>query len=381
MLQRRNGALCRCHRHRAGIAPERRGQKVAVPEHRLALREVRDRPACGVARGITRMGEEVGRRAVTLRLPGVRVDGIGREPEGRRLALPGLTERDLVHVALGRPGHQRGAGGEVSVPGRRAETTLGHCGLDLRAARRERLDHLAGDARDLEAAVFVRLLDPVPEFAEALGQFRPVDRPDRHVLAVEAVVHHRPPLAVPALDHVGDHAVRVELGIEVARGVVAEGRGHHLLAAHADHRARRLVLHPGPDGVLLDPREGPAHRLVVRLGDALVAAHHRHEGDRLRGREGHVAPGTVLDPAVLAAPAELRPVRNLALEDLAEGVRVDRAREPEGLGALARPATGLAVRRVILGVVAVALVIARALGRGGDDAERGYHRAVPAPAH
>ncbi len=136
----------------------------------------------------------------------------------------------------------------------------------------ERFDHLTGDARDLEAAVFVRLLDPVSEFLQSLGQLRPVDGADRHLLAVEAVVHHGAPLAVPALDHVGDHAVRVELGIEVARGVVAEGCRHHLLPAGANHGSRRLVLHPGPDGVPLNPGEGLAHRLVVRLDDPLVAA-------------------------------------------------------------------------------------------------------------
>ena len=202
---------------------------------------------------------------------------------------------------------------------------------------------------------------PYPRSRSPFGQLRPVDCADRHLALEQPVVDHRPPLAVFALDHVGDHAVRVELGIEVARGVVAEGRGHHLLAADADHGARRLVLYPGPDGVLLDPGKGLAHRPVVRVDDALVAAHHREQRDRLRRRQCDVAAGAVVDLAVFAAPAELGAVRDLALEDLAEGIRIDRTREPERLRALAGPAAGLFVGRVVLGVVAVALVVARTL--------------------
>ena len=58
----------------------------------------------------------------------------------------------------------------MGILGRRAETALRHCRLDLRAPCGERLDHVAGHAGDLEAAVGVCLLDPVPEFPEALGQ-------------------------------------------------------------------------------------------------------------------------------------------------------------------------------------------------------------------
>ena len=163
--------------------------------------------------------------------------------------------------------------------------------------------------------------------------------------------------------------MRVQLGVEVARGIVAEGRGHHLLAAHADHGPRRLVLHPGPDSVLLDPREGPAHRPVMRLDDAPVATYHREQRDRLWRREGDVAAGAMMELPVLAAAPELRPVRHLALEDPAEGVRIDRPREPEGRRTLARPAARFPVRRVVLGVIAVALVVAGTLGGRRDLAD------------
>ena len=355
------------HRHRAGIAAEGRRQEVGVPEHRLALREVRDGPARGVRRGRARRRGEVRGGARTLRLAGMRVDGFGGEPERPRLELPGLAQRDRVHVALGRPRHQGGARRKVRVLGRRAEAALGH----------RRLDHLAGDARDLEAPVRVRLLDRVAEVLQPAGELRPVDRADCHLLPVEAVVDHRPPFAVLALDHVGDHAMGMQLGIEVARSVVAESRGHHLLVTCADHRTRRLVLDPGPDGVLLDPGEGLPHRLVVRVHDPPVAAHHRYERDRLRRRERDVAAGAVPDLPVRPPAAELRPVRDPALEDPPEDIRIDRTREPERLGALAGPAAGLAVCRVVLRVVAVPLVVARTLRRRGDDADRGDHYRRP----
>jgi len=110
---------------------------------------------------------------------------------------------------------------------------------------------------------------------------------------------------------------------------------------------------------LLDLREGLAHRLVVRVNDALVTAHHSEQRDRLRRRERDVAVGAVLDLAVRAAAVEPQPVGNLVLEDLAEGIRIDWAREPERLRALAGPAAGLAVREIVFRVVAVLLVVGR----------------------
>ena len=374
VLECRDRTLGRLGRDRSGIAAERRGQQVIVPEHRQAFGEVCDRPARGFPRSVARMREEVGWGTLTLRLPGVVPDRFGREPQCRRLEFPGLVQRTLVHVALGRSRHEVRAGRDLRILGRCAEAPLGHRRLDLRAPRRERLDHVAGDARDLETPVRVRFLDPVAEVLQPLRELRPVDRADRHLALEQPVVDHRPPLAVAALDHVGDHAVRVELGVEVARGVVAEGCGHHLLPAHADHRLRRRILHSRLDRVLLDPRERLPHRLVVRLDDAPVAAHHRQERDRLRCGERDVAAGAVLDLPVLAAPADLGPVRDPAFEDLPEGGRIDWPREPERLGPLAGPAAGLPVRGVVLRVVAVALVVARTLRRRSDLADRGYHR-------
>ena len=152
---------------------------------------------------------------------------------------------------------------------------------------------------------------PYPKVLETPGKLGPVDRADRHLVPVEPVVDHRSPLPVLALHHVRHYGMGVELGVEVAGSVVAEGCGHHLLAAGVDHHAARLVLHPGLDGVPFDPAEGPCDGPVVRGHDPVVTTHQRHEGDRLGSRKRDVAARPVMDLSVLVPLAQVRAVRDL----------------------------------------------------------------------
>ena len=179
--------------------------------------------------GLPRTLPVVGRtRSVTARLPaslpsrGLRDKHPRVEAETGRLFLPTLPERFLVDVALVRAGHQRRALGETLIPGSVAETARFHRCLDLGAPRRERLDGRARYARDLEAPVGMGLLDAVADLHEPPRQFAPVHGADQHLRGVEPLVGHRAPLAVLAPDHVGEHAMRVKLRIEVAGSVVAE---------------------------------------------------------------------------------------------------------------------------------------------------------------
>ena len=406
-------------RHLAGVPGERGGEQVGAREHRLALREMRDgpfhRPCRGRFRDALRAPIAAGRRHVraTLQhgfaaaprpiaahatLPGLRCHRAGRRVPagalplralGRRLrpehtgveaeiaglALPDGRELVAVDVALGGATHERGPLGEARIVGRAAHAAFGHPRLDLGAAGRERLDHLAGDARNLEPAVGMGLLDPVAQPPEPARELAAVDGPDQHLRLIELLVGHGPPFAVLALHHVGDHGMAVELRIEVARRVVAERGGDHLLPALADHPARRRVLHPGLGGVALDPGKRRLHGTVVDVGHAGVAADQRGQRDRLRGREGDVAAGAVEQLAVAVAAPELAPgaVGHLAFQDGAEDVRVDRTLEPERVGALACPGARLPVLRIVPGVVAVLLVVGDALGGRGDGADRGHH--------
>ena len=122
-----------------------------------------------------------------------------------------------VDVTFRRPAHQRRALGEARVVRRGAHPSLGHPRLDLGAPGGERLDDLARHARDLEAPVGMGLLDCVAEPCEPARELAAVDGPDQHLRFVELLVGHGAPLAVLSLHHVGEHRVRVELGVEVAR--------------------------------------------------------------------------------------------------------------------------------------------------------------------
>ena len=155
---------------------------------------------------------------------------------------------------------------------------------------------------------------------------------------------------------------------------MAERGRDHLLIAGPDHRPRGGVAHPCLYGVLLDPAERRHDRLVVRLDDPIVAAHHRHQADGLGRAQGHVPARTVRDAAVDLLAPETAAARHLAFEHRPETFGIDRAGEAERLGALARPGARFPVRAVVPGVVAVLLEIAHALRRRGDLADGRYHR-------
>ena len=215
-------------------------------------------------------------------LAGFQLRGAGNkrprvEAELRRLPVPAFPERLLVDVALLGTGHQRRALGEPLVPGRIAEPAFVHRRLDLGAPRRERLHDLARHTGDLEAPIGVRLLDRIAEPRQLPRQLAPVERADQHLGGVELFVGHGAPLAVLALNDIGQHGMGMKLRIEIARSVVGKRRGDHALAAGADHAARLRVLHPGLDGVVFDPGEGARYGPVVRGDDAPVAADQSRE--------------------------------------------------------------------------------------------------------
>ena len=309
-------------------------------------------------------------------LAGGGVHRVGREPEFGRLPFPALAQRILVDVALVRAGHQRRTLGEARVGTRGPETPRRHRRLDLGAPGRERLDDLARYARDLEPPVGVGLLDTVAEFRQLPRQLGAVHHADELLAPVERFVGHGAPLAVPALDHVGEHGMGMELRVEVARGLVSEGGDDRLLVAGADHAPRLRVLHAGLDDVPFDPSEGALHRFVVSGDDAAIAADQGGERDRLGRGEGEVASGTVMDVALPVPASETiaRSVGHLSREYVLERVRVDGTFEAERLGALAGPGAGVAVGGVVPGVVAVAFVVGHALRRRGDGADRDDHQ-------
>ena len=168
----------------------------------------------------------------------------------------------------------------------------------------------------------------------------------------------------------------VELRVEVARGVVSEGRGDHLLATGANHAPGFGVLETGLDGIALDPVDCARDRPVVRFDDAPVATDERNERNRLRRRQRHVTAGAVLDIAFAIDAPELAPfaVRYLAGEHVFERLRIDFAHKAQLIRALAGPGARRLVIGIVLRVVAVALVVGDALGRRGDGADGRHHQ-------
>ena len=171
--------------------------------------------AAGCPRSENRSGKG---RSRSARL---RAHGFGRKPELRRLAIPRPSKLPLVHVPLPRPRHQRRTVPELRILQRRPFIPRRHRRLDLRPPRRKPLHYVPRHPRDLEPAVPMRLLDPVPQILETLGKLSPVDRADRHLVPVEPVIDHGPPLPVLALDHVRHYGMGMELRVQARVRVTA----------------------------------------------------------------------------------------------------------------------------------------------------------------
>ena len=151
----------------------------------------------------------------------------------------------------------------------------------------------------------------------------------------------------------------MELRIQVAARQVAEGRRCHAVGLHPRPAAGLRVVAPGLKQLRLDEAQRGAHRLVVRPDYARPGAagrvDQRLQRDRLGCREGHVHAGPVLVLAVAKPPEAKLGAGHVACENALEAFRIDRPVQAEQRRRLAVPATGLAVLRVVPGVVAVRL--------------------------
>ena len=81
-----------------------------------------------------------------------------------------------------------------------------------------------------------------------------------------------------------------------------------------------------------------------------------------------------MEVAVAILLAQLPSVWNMAIQNPLERVGFHRPGQSNGLGPAASLGAGFLVSRIVLGVVAVFLVVAHALGGGGNRADGGYHQ-------
>ena len=160
----------------------------------------------------------------------------------------------------------------------------------------------------------------------------------------------------------------VQLRIQVAARQVAEGRRDHAVGLHPRPAAGLTLVAPGLEQLRLDEAQCGAHRLVVcphhpcaRLGRRIDQ---RLQRDRLGRREGHVHAGPVLVLAVAKPPEPKVGARHVAGKHGLEAFRPDGSVQAQQRRRLAVPAAGLAVLRVVPGVVPVHLEVVHRRGGG-----------------
>ena len=293
------------------------------------------------------------------------------EPLARSHRLPPAVA--LCRRELGCLGAARGERRELALARRAFPPARLEMRADFGGAGRERLDHRARHAGDVERAV-ARILrgdGRVAERLDAGAQGRGEHRAHDVLAVVQRVGAQRPPLAVGRLRRVGDDAMDVELRLAVAVDVVEEGRGDKLARS-----LRLLVLpvpHPRLGEVALGPAKGRRRRLADRAYEACIAADKCKDRQRLRRRHRQVPPWAML----AALGIELAAVGQLAGKDLREPVGIDRAVEAE----LGRPCPAPCTRVMSLvgGVIVVAGIIARRVAGRADDADRDHRRCAATP--
>ena len=246
---------------------------------------------------------------------------------------------------------------------------------DLLPARREGVERLLGPAGDLEARHRSdhRLLEFVAEIHQAARQLIAVVGADQQAAGTEPSHVQAAPRAVRAPGHVGDDAVGVELGIEVAAGQMPEGPCHHALRPAALSLARCRIVHARHEEIPLDHVEGRPDRLVMGPDHPLVAHDEGLERNRLRGRERDVDARAVLVLAVPRPPQTDVGAGNMAGEDGFEGLRFDVTAKGKVAGRRTVPEACPAVFRVVLRIVSVLLEIVHRHGSGRDGGDGGDH--------
>ena len=162
--------------------------------------------------------------------------------------------------------------------------------------------------------------------------------------------------------------MRVQLRVEVAARQVAEGCRDHAVGLHPRPATRLRVVAPGLEQLRLDEAQRGAHRLVVRphhprarLGPRVDQ---RLQRDRLGCREGHVHAGPMLVLTVAKPPQAKFGAGHVACEDSLEAFWIDPPVQAEQIRRLAVPAAGLAVLRVVPGVIPVDLEVVHRPGGG-----------------
>ena len=146
------------------------------------------------------------------------------------------------------------------------EVPLRHPCERFPAPRREALERRPVVARNLEARhpAHHRRRRRVAHLLEPALQLVTVVRPNQLLRTLHRGELGASPAPRTVAGHVRDHAVRVQLRVEVAARAVAEGRRHQPVGLHPGALAGGGIISAGLEQLRLDEVEGRAHRLVMR---------------------------------------------------------------------------------------------------------------------
>ena len=297
-----------------------------------------------------------------------------------RALLPCLLQDLPLRLRLAPPRVER----RLLCPGGRVlPAPVLHVVEKLPAPGRERVQHRPLIARDLEPRHpahqcrhrgIADLFEPGPELVAVVG-------PDQELRAFHRGEFGAAPAAVPAARHVGDHRMRVQLRVEVAARQVAEGRRRHAVGSRTGPPPGLRVVAPGLEQLGLDEAQCGLHRLVVRLDHPRPGAarrvDQRLQRDRLGRREGHVHARPVLVLAVAKLPEPEVGAGHVAGKDGLEAVRLDRPLQAQQRSRIAVPVAGLAVLRIVPGVIPIHLEVVHRRGGGAQARDGRDHGRLP----
>ena len=246
------------------------------------------------------------------------------------------SRRQLAEIELALLCGPCGGPRDVRTPGR-VGPPLGHVPPDIRRARRELTDGERGDSYHFGPQA--RRLGPrhAQTRCELHSQVRFVDGRCRTTMCRQAAVVTCTPPAVGAVDHVGHHDMRVEMGVEVPVDPVGE-RGRD--EARGRHHMTFLTRTPlRAETVRLDVGQRATHALAVGRDDMtghLVSAQGEDHAHRLRCAERQVE--ATHGGTIRAQPMSRCGVT--AFENGPQGRWIERATQSESFCRAPRPSGG-----------------------------------------
>ena len=263
----------------------------------------------------------------------------------------------VCHRPLVRPGHQIGriARREALAFHRRKLVE------DLGAARTEGITNGFRDAHCFEIAMLAVFPNLVAELFDRQAEARHGHGIEQRVVLPNLVISQRSPFAIGPLGYIGNHGVKVRVGLLIAVGIVLEKTDHKI--ACRDHSLLTSDIHAGFGEILLSPGQSLADCSAIGIEDTPVAADEGKDGPALGHRECEVGAGA-MRPVVAPDTAA---IGEHALEHGLELRGFDNASQSKRLRAFAKPLT----RSLGIGA-GIVIVGGKVVGSAASSADIGY---------